>query len=158
MAFIINQWRSRGVAALLALLAACAVQPPAATTAVQACPAAVPCPPPSPCPVCPAVTPEAPKAKTLEAVSWADVPGWMDDDPAAAWDAFLRSCTRLKAQTAWRESCALAEQIAAGASVRNYFETQFLPYRVANADSSVQGLATGYYEPLLRGSRRKEGP
>jgi membrane-bound lytic murein transglycosylase A len=28
---------------------------------------------------------------------------------------------------------------------------------VANADGSVQGLATGYYEPLLRGSRRKDG-
>jgi membrane-bound lytic murein transglycosylase A len=29
---------------------------------------------------------------------------------------------------------------------------------VANTDGSVQGLVTGYYEPLLRGSRRKEGP
>jgi membrane-bound lytic murein transglycosylase A len=81
----------------------------------------------------------------------------MDDDPGAAWETFLRSCTRLKAQTAWRESCALAQQFPAGASVRNFFETHFLPYRVANADGSVQGLATGYYEPLLRGSRRKEG-
>ena len=91
-------------------------------------------------------------------MNWSDLPGWMDDDPGAAWETFLRSCTRLKAQTAWRESCALAQQLPAGASVRNFFETHFLPYRVANADGSVQGLATGYYEPLLRGSRRKEGP
>ena len=42
--------------------------------------------------------------------------------------------------------------------MRDFFETHFLPYRVANADRSVQGLVTGYYEPLLRGSRRKEGP
>jgi membrane-bound lytic murein transglycosylase A len=82
----------------------------------------------------------------------------MDDDPGAAWETFLRSCTRLKAQTAWRESCALAEQLPAGAAVRDFFETNFLPYRVANADGSVQGIATGYYEPLLRGSRRKGGP
>ena len=82
----------------------------------------------------------------------------MDDDPGAAWETFLRSCARLKTQTAWRESCALAQQLPAGASVRNFFEAHFLPYRVANADGSVQGLATGYYEPLLRGSRRKEGP
>jgi len=144
-----------GAAVLFALVAGCALQPPAASTVAQACPAAAPCPV---CPVCAAVTPEPPKAKTLEAVSWADVPGWMDDDPAAAWEAFLRSCTRLKAQTVWRESCALAEQLSSGASVRNFFETHFQPYRVANADGSVQGLATGYYEPLLRGSRRKEGP
>ena len=93
----------------------------------------------------------------MEAVSWSDVSGWMDEEPGAAWDAFLRSCSRIKAQAAWRETCALAEQLPAGASVRNFFEIHFLPYRVANADGSVQGLATGYYEPLLRGSRRKQG-
>jgi membrane-bound lytic murein transglycosylase A len=155
MARIINQGRALGAAALLALVAGCAVQPPASPAAVQACAAGKPCPV---CPVCPAVTPEPPKAKILEAVSWAEVSGWMDDDPRAAWETFLRSCTRLKAQTAWRESCALAEQLPAGASVRDFFETHFLAYRVANADGSVQGLVTGYYEPLLRGSRRKEGP
>ncbi len=143
---------------VLALVAGCAVQPPAATTAAQDCTAAAPCPLAPLCPVCPAVTPEPSKAKTLEAVNWSDLPGWMNDDPGAAWETFLRSCTRLRAQSAWRENCALAEQLPAGASVRNFFEAHFLPYRVANADGSVQGLVTGYYEPLLRGSRRKEGP
>ena len=155
MACIINQWRSLGAAALLAFFAGCALQPPTPPAAAQTCPSAAPCPV---CPVCPAVTPELPKAKTLEAVNWSDLPGWMDDDPIAAWPAFLRSCTRLKAHAAWRESCTLAEQLPAAASMRDFFETHFLPYRVANADGSVQGLATGYYEPLLRGSRRKEGP
>ncbi|TAK69319.1 MAG: murein transglycosylase [Betaproteobacteria bacterium] len=158
MTCIINQWRSLCATALLALVAGCAIGPPAAPAATQACPAAAPCPLSPLCPVCPAVTPEPPKARTLEAVSWSEVSGWMDDDPGAAWEAFLRGCTRLKTQTAWRESCVLAEQLPAGAPVRDFFETQFLPYRVANADGSVQGLATGYYEPLLRGSRRKEGP
>lgn len=157
MTCIINQWRSLCATALLTLLAGCASEPPLAPAATQACPAAAPCPLSPLCPVCPAATPEPPKAKTLEAVSWSEVSGWMDDDPGAAWEAFLRSCTRLKMQTAWRESCALAEQLPAGARVRDFFETQFLPYRVANADGSVQGLATGYYEPLLRGSRSKEG-
>ena len=154
MTCIINQWRSLGAAALLALFAGCAAQPPAPPAAALVCPAAAPCPV---CPVCPAVTPELPKVKTLEAVSWSDLPGWMDEDPRAAWQAFLQSCIRLKAQAAWRENCARAEQLPAAASVREFFETGFLPYRVASADGSVQGLATGYYEPLLRGSRRKEG-
>ena len=108
--------------------------------------------------MCPTVAPALPKAKTLEAVTWADLPGWADDDPRAAWQAFLRSCGRLEGQPIWRNSCALAEALPPTASPREFFETQFLPYRVANADGSVQGLATGYYEPLLRGSRRKEGP
>jgi len=153
--YIINPWRALGAAAMLALVAACAVQPSVPPAAAQACPAAAPCPI---CPVCPAVTPELPKAKTLEAVTWPDLPGWMDEDPRAAWSAFLQSCRRLKAQAAWRGTCELAARLPASASVRDFFETEFLPYRVANADGGVQGLATGYYEPLLRGSRRKEGP
>jgi membrane-bound lytic murein transglycosylase A len=152
---IIIQWRPLGAATLLAWFAGCAMQPPAPPAAAPACAAAAPCPV---CPACPAVTPEPPKTKTLEAVSWTELPGWTDDDPRAAWETFLRSCTRLKAQSAWRESCALAEQLPAAASVRAFFEGQFRPFRVANADGSVEGLATGYYEPLLRGSRRKEGP
>ncbi|MGP1677018.1 MAG: murein transglycosylase A [Burkholderiales bacterium] len=155
---IIDRWRALGAAALLALLAGCAVAPPLAPAAVQACPAAAPCPPRPSCPVCPTVAPEPLKVKTLETVNWTDLPGWMDDDPGAAWETFLRSCSRLKAQAVWGKSCTLAEQLPAAASVRDFFETQFLPYRVANADGSVLGLATGYYEPLLRGSRRKVGP
>ena len=151
---IINPWRLLGAAMLLALLAACAAQPTVQSAPAQACPAPAPCPI---CPVCPVAAPELPKAKTLEAVGWADLPGWAEDDPQAAWQALLRSCTRLKAQAAWRASCARAEQLPAAASVREFFESGFLPYRVANADGSVEGLVTGYYEPLLRGSRRKEG-
>ncbi len=152
---IIDQ--SRAIVALLALAlaAGCAVQPPAAPAAAQACPAAAPCPV---CPICPTITPPPPKAKTLEAVQWADVTGWTNDDPAGAWDAFLRGCARLAARTAWREACAQAQQLPAGASIREFFEEHFLPYRVANPDGNVQGLVTGYYEPLLRGSRNKEGP
>jgi membrane-bound lytic murein transglycosylase A len=155
MTCIIDQSRTLVAALLLTLAAGCAVEPPASPRTVQACPAAAPCPV---CPVCPAVTPEAPKAKTLEAAGWSDVSGWMGDDPAAAWGTFLRGCARLKTQSAWRDICAQAQQLPAGASVRDFFETYFLPYRVANADGSVDGLVTGYYEPLLRGSRRKEGP
>ena len=155
MTRIIDPWRALGAATLLWLLAACAVQPPSPPATARTCPAATPCPV---CPVCPPVAPALPKVKTLEAANWSDLPGWMEDDPGAAWQAFLQSCTRLKAQTPWREGCVLAEQLPAGASVRAFFETHFRPYRVANADGSVEGLATGYYEPLLRGSRSKEGP
>ena len=94
----------------------------------------------------------------LEAVDWAKVAGWKEHDPAEARDSFVRSCARLAAQAAWRESCALLRQLPAAASMREFFEAHFLPYRVANADGSVDGVVTGYYEPLLRGSRNKEGP
>jgi membrane-bound lytic murein transglycosylase A len=42
--------------------------------------------------------------------------------------------------------------------VRAYFEEFFIPHRAANPDGSTQGLVTGYYEPLLRGSRQRIAP
>ncbi len=40
-------------------------------------------------------------------------------------------------------------------SLRQFFESWFSPYQVLNADGSITGLVTGYYEPLLRGSRTR---
>ena len=42
--------------------------------------------------------------------------------------------------------------------MRSYFETYFQPYRVVNGDGSDSGLITGYYEPILHGSRTRQGP
>ena len=32
---------------------------------------------------------------------------------------------------------------------------RFVPHQVLNPDGGVEGLITGYYEPLLKGSRRQ---
>ena len=42
-------------------------------------------------------------------------------------------------------------------AVRLYFETFFVPHQVFNADGTDQGLVTGYYEPLVRGARKRGG-
>lgn len=39
-------------------------------------------------------------------------------------------------------------------ALRNFFETYFTPYQVINTDNTEEGLITGYYEPLLKGSRK----
>jgi membrane-bound lytic murein transglycosylase A len=41
------------------------------------------------------------------------------------------------------------------AAVRAFFESHFIPYRVADADGRDVGRVTGYYEPLLKGSRER---
>jgi membrane-bound lytic murein transglycosylase A len=43
-------------------------------------------------------------------------------------------------------------------AVRMFIETFLVPYQVVNADGSEDGLVTGYYEPLLRGARKRGGP
>jgi membrane-bound lytic murein transglycosylase A len=66
----------------------------------------------------------------------------------------------LRFREAWREPCARAESLDSpdDAAARAYFESNFVPYRVANADGTITGLVTGYYEPVLRGSRERRAP
>jgi membrane-bound lytic murein transglycosylase A len=40
------------------------------------------------------------------------------------------------------------------AAARRFFEAQFRPYRALNEHGGDEGLLTGYYEPLLHGSRK----
>ena len=108
----------------------------------------------------------------LEPAAFADLPGWSEDPMAPALAAFRRSCGRLAklpaetplggsgfAGTAgdWQAACAAAERVPAGndAAVRSYFETWFLPLAARAEGGEGGGLFTGYYEPLLQGSREK---
>jgi membrane-bound lytic murein transglycosylase A len=94
----------------------------------------------------------------LEPVSFADLPFWREDDLSGVLDVLRGSCTALRAQTAWRQVCAGASTLdPSAASVREFFETRFTPWRVAASDGNVQGLITGYYEPLLHGNRERKG-
>jgi membrane-bound lytic murein transglycosylase A len=103
--------------------------------------------------------PEPSKAEILRPVSFADVPGWQQDDVSAAWPAFLNSCRALARKAEWQSACADARAVEPQdkVAVRAYFQTRFMPYRVVNPNSTDTGLATGYYEPLLQGARRRGG-
>ncbi len=41
---------------------------------------------------------------------------------------------------------------------RRFLEDNFVPWRLANPDGATDGTITGYYEPLLRGSRTRAAP
>jgi membrane-bound lytic murein transglycosylase A len=61
---------------------------------------------------------------------------------------------------AWQAVCDSAQALGqqpAPPVVRSFFERQFRPYRVTNG-GDPGGLFTGYFEPLLHGSRTKTGP
>ncbi len=86
---------------------------------------------------------------------WSTLTGWADDDLLSAWHTFLQSCTVLSKQPLWQETCSMAASIQQtdNAVLRNFFETNFIPYQVIDDQGSDEGLITGYYEPLLQGSR-----
>lgn len=125
------------------------------TVGCKSCPACPTCPPP-------AVAPPAavPFSRTLVAAAWSDLPGWVDDDHGAAWPAFMASCRGIAGKphgAGWKRVCDLARAAEGkpGHDARRFFETQLKPYAIQAADGNASGLVTGYYEPLLRGSRTR---
>ena len=97
----------------------------------------------------------------FDPVSFDDLPGWEQDDQTAALRAFLKSCGRLSTDQSERLSsladiCREAAVVASGrAEARAFFEAHFTPHRVVHR--GARGLVTGYYEPILPGSRIREG-
>lgn len=108
----------------------------------------------------PLVKPVEKVQKTLNPTVFSAVPGWETDDLRQAWPAFLTSCQVLVKKDDWREPCTIARDVSASDAnaIRAFFEAFFVPHQVLNADGSEQGLVTGYYEPLLRGARKRGGP
>lgn len=100
-----------------------------------------------------------PPIALLKPTDWGALTGWTDDDILPAWDAFLRSCGVLKNQPLWQETCIQADSMQGqdGATLRQFFESRFVPHQVLNSDGDGNGLITGYYEPLLKGSRKRSG-
>ncbi len=123
--------------------------------------------------------PFAPKRDrlVLENLSFADLPGWKEDNLAEALPAFRKSCDRLEWQpderplggkdfagrvADWRGICAAAAKLVEIGplnedAARGFFEKWFRPFRATNNGES-KGLFTGYYEPVLRGSRTRREP
>src|SRR5262249_27643207 len=102
-------------------------------------------------------------------IPFGEVPGWEEDDQLAALLAFRKSCDRLARETLARaegdktshppallQACAGASTVnPTKASARAFFEQNFTANAISHAGPS--GLLTGYYEPLLLGSRTAEG-
>ncbi|MGB8600364.1 MAG: murein transglycosylase A [Burkholderiales bacterium] len=95
---------------------------------------------------------------TLQSVNWdaLQAAGWNNDSHAAALGGLLQSCNALKEQPAWKTACEAAAQLPQNnepIAITRFFENHFIPHQVLNGDGSTSGTITGYYEPLLNGSR-----
>lgn len=103
-----------------------------------------------------------------------DLNGWTEDHHAAAFTVFADSCaTNLKRKNPWQSreegpvgvranwerACNAATLLGEpdDFTARQFFETYFAPYRV-ETESQPQGLMTGYYEPIIRGSKVRKAP
>jgi membrane-bound lytic murein transglycosylase A len=74
---------------------------------------------------------------------------------AASVRAFVAGCRNGANARAMKPACEEARALPAGddAAARAFFERAFIAYAVVAPDGTREGLVTGYYEPLLEGSR-----
>ncbi len=104
-----------------------------------------------------------------EPVTFADIDGWADDDHATAFAAFLQSCRVLNGNRppgsdangiggALKAVCAraLAAVPLEEDGARKFFEDNFRPLRISKL-GDTDGFLTGYYEPIIEGSRVPTG-
>jgi len=108
------------------------------------------------------IPPKAPVTKaaeysTLKTVTWAELDGFNQDDLTKAWPAWLQSCSALVNRPQWKRVCDEAYKLKEpnNTSITAYYNEYFLPYQANNVDGTNTGMVTGYYEPLLKGSRKK---
>jgi membrane-bound lytic murein transglycosylase A len=106
----------------------------------------------------PPAQPKSQKA-SYKLLDYSALPGWSQDDLKEAWPAFNASCKTLRNKSDWKEVCMVAESVEANdnAAIRHFFEAFFNPYQIINPDGTESGLITGYFEPLLNGSRKRGG-
>jgi membrane-bound lytic murein transglycosylase A len=103
----------------------------------------------------------------LKPAEWDEVDGLSAshagaDDLTLAWPAWLQSCTALVKKPMWKNACDTANSLNLQTnnnpdsdSVRAYFRQNFSVYKTTNVDGAESGLITGYYQPILKGSRTK---
>lgn len=103
--------------------------------------------------------PESVLANERTPVSFEELPGWKEDNLESVLPALLKSCRVIGKKSDWREVCTKAKELDEkdAVAIRIFFETRFVPYRITGENGAQIGLATGYYEPLLMGSRSRKG-
>ena len=105
-------------------------------------------PPPKP----EAPTKPAPESARFEPASFSALPGWSRATLAPSLQAFQGGCRRAPALA---RICEAAGALEAGdeTGARRFFEDNFAAYAVISTESGDTGTVTGYYEPVIRGSR-----
>ena len=100
----------------------------------------------------------------LEPLKWSELSGWASDDHLAAFAAYQAGCRAARRRprsddrgqifgalsNVCRKALALEPQNSDAA--RAFFEQNFQPVRIARLGEG-EGLVTGYYEPVVAGSR-----
>jgi len=128
---------SRALLALIVLAAGCAQLPPKPET---------PVPPAKP----------APEAARYGETTFDALPGWGQGPLAPSLRAFLAGCGRPPSLLVLTCELAAAVPPDDDTAAKQFFESAFTPYAVISSDGGDSGLVTGYYEPIIDGTKFRD--
>jgi len=100
--------------------------------------------------------------------SWKNLPAWENDSLEQAWQSWQRSCQYFNkaTQTPWQAVCKESQQVNGSdkKAIKDFYEKNFQVWEIRQARDqnqylrgSQEGLITGYYEPILKGSLTRQG-
>ncbi|AGF46606.1 membrane-bound lytic murein transglycosylase A [Candidatus Kinetoplastibacterium desouzaii TCC079E] len=108
-------------------------------------------------------------------VSWEKIPGWHEENFIEIWSVFLKNCKNIKnfsgntvnncvSKDSWNLLCNAAFDFENTSDsnnkdkIRKFLHDHLTPWSVVDKNKNIIiGKMTGYYEPLLKGSRCKHG-
>jgi membrane-bound lytic murein transglycosylase A len=95
-----------------------------------------------------------PETARYQATAFEALPGWSRAALEPSLRAFLAGCPRITG-AALSRVCALGQSAPKGdeAAARQFFESAFTPYALVSSNGPDTGMITGYYEPIIDGSR-----
>lgn len=98
----------------------------------------------------------SPDAGVGRAASWGSLHGWQDESLTDAWRALQQQCDQASKEAGVAPWCLASSDLPLQpnqAQLKAFFEGKAKPYRLHGPRGRRDGLITGYYEPLLQGSR-----
>ena len=101
---------------------------------------------------------KTPQYGLLTKTNWKEIDQkLLQDKVKQAWPAWIYGCEELIKKDEWRKSCEAANNLSSPSNIEviEYLHMNFDLYRAKNEDGSNEGLITGYYQPILRGSRKE---
>ncbi|MGC0152392.1 murein transglycosylase A [Chromobacterium vaccinii] len=101
-------------------------------------------------------SPSRPSSSGADSASPAALPAWNGQALGDSLQGLRQSCRALQKKPAWNGVCREAGVLAANDAdaVRRFFENRFTAWKLRDGGRD-SGLVTGYYEPLLNGSRSR---
>lgn len=104
-----------------------------------------------------AVVPIPTRKGTLQLAAWENLSG-ADAKAVLApmWQSLNQGCVALRSDPVWTDICDSAASLTNDADQEarlQFLKAHFVPWQALGSEGQIEGLATGYYEPILHGSR-----